>query len=129
MRYNNYNDNLSGPQLRTRLVQYISDEEYLYDRFTNFYIDDCFQTYLEELNGTAWADEFAITATAEMLIIKINKLEDAGNWIPINDKETVRREIKIGHISELHYVALENIENFDSQNSIKTFTEIMEVEE
>ena len=118
LRYN-YDFIISGQKIRQDLVQHISNKEEYGQRFTRVFSNDSFKTYLEKLKGLEWADDFAITATAEMLGIRIKILKDAGNWIVINDDRRLR-EIKIGHIPEIHYVALENIENIDYQNMLKT---------
>ena len=119
MLWYNYKDKETGPKIRERLVEYIISNYQKYkDRFESVYIRDSFENYLLQLSNLEWADHFAITATAEMLDITIKILKDEGNWLIINGNKM--REIKIGHIAELHYVALQKIESIGYQTRSKS---------
>merc|ERR1712198_272010 len=69
-----------------------------------------YNSYIYRIAQGEWADDFSITATANMLNIRIIIINDRG-WVhTVNPSEEPIGEIYIGHIGQYHYVALDQIE-------------------
>jgi hypothetical protein len=119
---------ISGPDIRAALIQYFqtTDEKRHYMGFLEF--DDTtfnnalsteeqqlqeFELYVNRLRNGEWADNLAVQGVVDMLNINIRVINTiTPNWIhQIQPRQqTTDNTITLGQMGELHYVALENVQ-------------------
>ena len=119
---------LRGSVLREYLsffFMYTEDQKIYRQQYEDFFNED-FDIYIEKLKKGEWPNEFTIRATADMLDININILNDSGIWTVIKPDEGRREgssEVNIGHYAEVHYVSLDKIDDITFTTTSQTLSQ------
>lgn len=104
-----YGDSSHHFDTRAAAVNYLSDNP---ERFIESNTIQSWHDYLSSMSmqGT-WADHLSIQAVADALSLRINNIESNEDFTEMSVVEAVdgtsnsRRNIYIGHVSEVHYVS------------------------
>ena len=126
---------ISGPDIRAALIQYFqtTDEKRHYMGFLEFYDTTFnnalstdqqqlqeFELYVNRLRNGEWADNLAVQGVVDMLNVNIRIINTiTPNWIhQIQPRQqTTDNTITLGQMGELHYVALENVQEIIGNES------------
>ncbi|XP_078691416.1 uncharacterized protein LOC144921886 isoform X1 [Branchiostoma floridae x Branchiostoma belcheri] len=127
---------VSGPELRTKLIEYFETTEHVESYFGFHSIPNIigtsgeenstpqqhqqFQVYLDGLRSGEWADHLAVQGAADMLNVNIEITKTSStDWTTEICPKQGRSEntVTIGLMGELHYVALEKADTEPTQET------------